>query len=104
MQALVREDLQDRGVRAGLHGKADRYTEGVREGQHGVSLGLKGDLIIDIAGGAMGRRDLAGRIRKKEAVIFHGSVSGGLCQARPSLPAFLRTYDTACLPSPRPLG
>jgi hypothetical protein len=52
----------------------------------------------------MGRGDLAGRIRKKEAVIFHGSVSGGLCQARPSLPAFLRMYDTACLHSPRPLG
>ena len=104
MQALVREDLQDGGIRAGLHGKADRYAEGVREGQHSIGLGLKGDLIIDIAGGAMGRGDLAGRIRKKEAVIFHGSVSGGLCQARPSLPAFLRTYDTACLPSPRPLG
>ena len=104
MEALVREDLQDRGIRAGLHGKSDRYAEGVREGQHGVSLGLQGGLIVNKAGGAMGRGDLAGRIRKKEAVIFHGSVSGGLCQAGPSLPAFLRMYDTACLPSPRPLG
>jgi len=52
----------------------------------------------------MGVGDLAGRIRKKEAMIFHGSVSGGLWQARPSLPAFLRTYDVACLPYPPPLG
>ena len=104
METFIGEDLEDGRIRAGLHREPDRQPEGVRERQHGVGLSLEGGLVVHIARGAMGRRDLAGRVRKKEAVIFHGSVSGGLWQARPSLPAFLRTYDTACLPSPRPLG
>ena len=76
MKPFLGENLEHHGIRASLHGKSDRHPIGMREGQHGVGLRLKDLLVIDKAGGAMGRRNLAGRSWKKEAVIFHGGLGG----------------------------
>ena len=104
MESLVREDPEDRGVRAGLHGEADGQAEGVGERQHGVGLGLEGGLVVHIARGAKVGGDPARGFGKEEAVVFHGRVLRGTVAGPPCPSSLFGKYDTACLPSPPPLG
>ena len=92
------------GAPIDLHGEPDGQAEGVGERQHGVGLGLEGGLIVDIAGGAMVGGDPARGFGKEEAVVIHGEGLGGTVAGPPFPSSLFGQDDTACLPSPRPLG